>query len=410
MRKVILLAPLFVLCIIGHQVPAQTQQQDAAIFIEDKDEFKEYMEKGADEISKKDEEKIKKLKMDFTGVNIPASVNEFQKCWYSEPVIQGLTGTCWSFSSTSFFESEIYRLTQRQIKLSEMYSVYWEYVEKARRFVRERGDSVFSKGSQPNATKRIWKEYGVVPHEFYKSMSSEQKFPDLRKMYAEMKNYLESVKERNAWNEEAVIATIKSILNNYMGKPPAMISIDGKEITPKEYFENILRLNLDDYIDVMSLKEKPYYEKVEYEVMDNWWHSKEYYNVRLDDFMKIIKKAVREGYTVCIVGDTSEPGYYAKLDVAMVPTFDIPAEYIDENARQFRFSNDSTTDDHAIHLVGYLERDGKDWYLIKDSGSSAQNGKHKGYFFYHEDYVKLKMMNFLVHKDVVKETVGRRIQ
>ncbi len=402
MRKIVSTVVSFVLCIAVYQACAQTERHDKAIFAEDKDEFLEYMQRTSDELSKKDEEKVKKLKMNFTGVNIPASVNEFQKCWYSEPISQGMTGT--------FFESEIYRLTQRQIKLSEMYSVYWEYVEKARRFVRERGDSVFSKGSQPNATKQIWKKYGVVPHEFYKSVNSEQKFHDLRKMYAEMKDYLESVKERNAWNEDAVIATIKSILNNYMGKPPATITVDGKEITPKEYFENILRLNLYDYIDVMSLKEKPYYEKVEYEVMDNWWHSKEYYNVRLDDFMNIIKKAVREGYTVCIVGDTSEPGYYAKLDVAMVATFDIPAEYIDEHARQFRFSNDSTTDDHAIHLVGYLEKDGKDWYLIKDSGSSAQNGKHKGYFFYHEDYVKLKMMNFLVHKNVVKEIVGKSIQ
>lgn len=404
------LALLFIFYIVLQDGFTQITSQDKCIFIEDKDEFKQYMEKSADEISKKEEEKVKKLKMDFTGVNLPTSANEFEKCWYSEPISQGMTGTCWSFSATSFFESEIYRLTQRQIKLSEMYSVYWEYVEKARRFVRERGDSVFSKGSQPNATKQVWKKYGVVPHEFYKSMNPAQKFHDLRKMYSEMKDYLESVKERNAWNEDAVIATIKSILNNYMGKPPATITVDGKKITPKEYFENILRLNLYDYIDVMSLKGKPYYEKVEYEVRDNWWHSKEYYNVPLDDFMNIIKKAVREGYTVCIVGDTSEPGYYAKLDVAMVATFDIPAQYINEHARQFRFSNDSTTDDHAIHLVGYLEKDGKDWYLIKDSGSSAQNGKHKGYFFYHEDYVKLKMMNFLVHKDVVKEIVGRSIQ
>jgi bleomycin hydrolase len=57
-----------------------------------------------------------------------------------------------------------------------------------------------------------------------------------------------------------------------------------------------------------------------------------------------------------IGGDTSEPGYYAHKEVAMVPTFDIPSEYIDEHARQLRFSNCATTDDHAIHLVGYMEK------------------------------------------------------
>jgi bleomycin hydrolase len=409
MKKIIPVALFLAILLLAQQLTAQTERHDTCIFVEDKDQFREYMQKAADEASQKEKEEKKELKMNFTGIDIPASVDEFHKAWYNEPVIQGLTGTCWAFSSTSFFESEIYRLTQRKIKLSEMYTVYWEYVEKAQRFVHERGDSLFSKGSQPNATKRVWKKYGVVPKQFYTGMSSAQEFLDLRQMYSEMKAYLESVKETNAWNEDVVLATIKSILNHYMGAPPSMIAIDGKQMTPREYFESIIKLNLDDYADVMSLMEKPYYEKVEYEVEDNWWHSKEYYNVPLDDFIKIIKKAVREGYTVSIAGDTSEAGLYDRLNVAMVPTFDIPSDYIDEYARQFRFSNESTTDVHAIHLVGYLEKDGKDWYLIKDSGTGAQNGKIKGYFFYHEDYVKLKMLNYMVHKDIVKEIVGERI-
>jgi bleomycin hydrolase len=45
---------------------------------------------------------------------------------------------------------------------------------------------------------------------------------------------------------------------------------------------------------------------------------------------------------------------------------------------------------------------GKDWYLIKDSGSSARDGKFKGYYFFQEDYVKLKIMDFMIHKDAVK--------
>jgi bleomycin hydrolase len=47
-----------------------------------------------------------------------------------------------------------------------------------------------------------------------------------------------------------------------------------------------------------------------------------------------------------------EPGYYSYKEVALVPTFDIPSEYIDENFRQLRFSNTATTDDHGIHIVG----------------------------------------------------------
>ncbi|PLX00911.1 MAG: hypothetical protein C0594_15060 [Marinilabiliales bacterium] len=90
----------------------------------------------------------------------------------------------------------------------------------------------------------------------------------------------------------------------------------------------------------------------------------------------------------------------------MIPSFDIPADNIDENARQFRFSNRTTTDDHGMHLVGFLEKDGKDWYLIKDSSSGSRNNDEGadefGYYFFSEDYVKLKMMDFCIHKDMLE--------
>ena len=123
----------------------------------------------------------------------------------------------------------------------------------------------------------------------------------------------------------------------------------------------------------------------------------------LDKYMSMIKKAIRSGYTICIAGDVSESGKSSELDVFVVPSYDIPSEYIDENARQFRFSNGTTTDDHNIHMVGYLEKDGEDWYLIKDSGSGARNGKMYGYYMFSEDYVKLKMLCFIVHKDLMSE-------
>ena len=91
----------------------------------------------------------------------------------------------------------------------------------------------------------------------------------------------------------------------------------------------------------------------------------------------------------------------------MVPSYDIPSEYIDEHARQFRFSNQTTSDDHAIHIVGVQEKDNGTWFLIKDSGSGARNGANSGYYFYHEDYVKLKMMYFVAHKSAVKDLLKR---
>lgn len=407
MKKLSLLLS-FVL--LGTLLNAQVVRKDKAIFKEYQPGF--YLNnimKGIEEYNQtKETPKVdKRFKIDLAGMELPNNIDLYKKEWYNEPISQGNTGTCWCFSTTSYFESEIYRLTKQKVKLSEMYTVYWEYVEKAKEFVITRGTSNFGEGSEANAVTRIWKKYGVVPEDNYTGLKPGQVYHNHETLFAEMDNYLKSVKASNAWNENLVTQTIMSILNSYLGTPPLRVSIDGKDMTPQDYLKNVLKVNVDDYVDVTSLMEKPYYTQIEYVVPDNWWHSAEYYNLPLDVYMKVIIDAIRKGYTVALGGDVSEPGFETSTQVAVVPTFDIPSEYIDESARQFRFTNQTTTDDHGIHLVGFVEKNGKDWYLIKDSGSGSRNvgkqSKSFGFYFFQEDYVKLKMMDFMIHKDLLKD-------
>lgn len=377
--------------------------QDKGIFAEPKSGFYDEILKGIKEFNEEPKKEKKSFKLDFTGMDIPKSINEFKYYWHNETVSQGNTGTCWSYATTSFFESEVYRLHNKKVKLSEMYTAYWEYVEKTKRYIRERGNSEFGEGSEANAVPRIWQEYGIVPLDSYTGMLPGQKFHDHSTMYREMNSYLKNLKTTNAWNEEEAIKTIQAIMNHYMGTPPAEFIVEGKKYTPGDYLKNYLKLNLNDYVDILSIKQQPYWKQVVYEVPDNWWFSDIYYNIPLDDYMNVIKSAIKDGYTMSIGGDVSEAGYDSWTKCAVVPTFDIPSEYINEDARQFRFSNETTTDDHGIHLVGYQERDGVTWFLIKDSGAGSRNTGDIGYYFYHENYVKLKIMDFMVHKDAVKD-------
>jgi bleomycin hydrolase len=381
----------------------KAQEKNKGVFVEPKDGFYKEIEKGIDDFKNPTKEKKKAYKLDFTGMNYPQSKEEFKYFWHNDPVSQGQTGTCWSFSTTSFFESEVYRLTGNKVELSPIYTAYWEYVEKVKEFVRTRGKSIVEEGSEANAVTRIYKMYGVVPATVCLGLLPGQQYHDHSDMVKEIQTYLQTVKTTNAWNEDEVVAVTKSILNHYLGNPPTEVVVDGKKYTTKEYLTNYLKLNVDDYVDVVSYLQQPYWQQVEYEVPDNWWHSKDYYNVELDDFMKVLKNAIKNGYTLAIGGDVSEAGYDSWTKCAIIPTFDIPSEYIDENSRQFRFSNETTTDDHGIHLVGFEELDGKTWFLIKDSGASSHNTGDKGYYFYHEDYVKLKIMDFMVHKDIFKD-------
>ncbi|HPY74368.1 MAG: peptidase C1 [Planctomycetes bacterium] len=365
--------------------------------------FYKYIEKSIADFNAKPEAEAKKFQVDFTGKKYPKDMSLYTQVWAQPTASQGRTGTCWCYCTTSFYESEIYRLYGKQVKLSEMYTVYWEVVEKARGFVRSKGTSFFSQGSQSGAIKRMWKKYGVVPAEAYIGKKPEQEFHDHDVMYKEMTNYLQSVKRDDAWNENRVIETIRCILDEYMGPVPETVVVDGKTMTPQEYLES-LQINLDDYMELFSLHLLPYYQLVEYEVDDNWWHGKEFFNVPLAEFMRVMKSALRNGFSVDLGGDVTEPGYAPFEKVAMIPSFDIPSEYINEHARAFRFTNKTTTDDHGIHCIGYYaEPEGKDWFLIKDSGSGVRNVDPKGYYFMHEDYIKLKMMTILVHKDADPE-------
>ncbi len=395
--------PLLAILIFVSASFIKPQDKNKGIFVEPKDGFYKEIEKGIDDFKNPTEEKKKSFKLDFTGINYPQSKEEFKYYWHNETVSQGQTGTCWTFSTTSFFESEVYRLTGKQVSISPIYTAYWEYVEKVKEFVQTRGKSIVEEGSEANAVTRIYKMYGAVPATLCTGLLPGQQYHDHSEMVKEIQTYLQNVKTINAWNEDEVIAVTKSILNHYLGTPATEVVIDGKKYTPKEYLTNYLKLNVDDYVDVLSYMQQPYWKQVEYEVPDNWWHNKDYYNLPLDDFMKIIKNAIKSGYTLAIGGDVSEPGYDSWSKCAVVPTFDLPSEYIDENSRQFRFTNETTTDDHGIHLIGYEELDGKTWFLIKDSGAGSRNTGDKGYYFYHEDYVKLKIMDFMVHKDMFKD-------
>lgn len=415
MKRKLMTAGMFALLAIGLQ--AQNVSKGKVI-VEDKGKgfYTESILKDVTAVEEKQEAKEPYMRfvMDQSGLDLPNNPSLYKTVWSNLTESQGNAGTCWSFSTTSFYESEVLRQYGKKVEISEIYSAYCEYIEKARRFIEKRGNSEFSEGSEGNALSRIMKMYGAVPEEAYTGLIDGRKFHSHAKMVEEMTAFLKSMKTSNAWNEEYGIQTIKSIMNHYLGVPPTQFTVEGKTYTPQTYLKEYLKINPDDFVEILSYKQEPYWQQVEYKVTDNWWHSKDYYNVPLNDYMDALKKAIKSGYSLSIGGDVSESGFSRETNCAMIPDYDIPSTYINEDARQFRFSNETTTDDHGMQLIGYLENYkglGKDWFLIKDSSSGSRNvgdsNPNFGYYFFHEDYIKLKMMGFTVHKDAVKDLLKK---
>ncbi len=347
------------------------------------------------------------LVMDFSPLQPPSSVEEFKPIFHFPPVEQGNTGTCWSFATTSLLESELKRLSGLEIKLSEMHTVYWEYVEKARRYIREHGDSALAEGSEPNAVILRLKQYGAVRESDYPGLPAGAAGHDHAALFEELRSCLHSFRDKNVWDEDAAIAAVRAILDRRLGPPPETIEVDGKALSPKEYLDQVLRLPLDDYVSFISFEYLPFHTRGEYKVPDNWWHSADYYNVPLDEYFGAIEGALQKGFSLALAGDISEPGNSGENDTAVIPDFDIPRSFIDQDSREFRFANHTSTDDHVLHLIGSAKRRDGEWFLLKDSWRTAFLGQFKGYFFYREDYVKLKMLTFLVHRDAVTDLLTK---
>lgn len=371
---------------------------------------KETHEKQLKEEKDRKKKEKKQFWMDFSNVKIPASPEAFKSAFHFAPVAQYYTGTCWSFSTTSYMESEIFRLRNKKVKLSEMYTVYWEYIEKVRRFVREYSHSLVAEGSEADAIPAIWRQYGIVPESAYPGFINDKKEFNHLLLMKELEGYLDYVKKLDMWDETEILTHTHTILNKYLGIPPTSFQYEGKTYTPKTFLKDVCALNMDDYLEFISFEYTPFWQKGAYKVPDNWRHMKDAYNVPLPVWLSILNNAVKNGYTLAIGGDVSESGYRGKYDAALVPDFDIPEKYINQDAREMRFFNHTSTDDHGIHMVGWTHFDNHDWYLIKDSSRSARKGNFEGYIFYREDYVKLKILDFMVHKDAVDPKILKKFE
>ncbi len=355
-------------------------------------------QKYADEAEAKSDAH-KDLRVDWSKEKFPEKPEDFEQIWHLPPTPQYYTGSCWAFCSVSYMESESHRLGGPEVKLSEMWVVYWEYVEKSRAYLRSFGHTPLSQGSQDHGTLEVFAKYGAMSREAYPGVLSEDGRHDHTPMMKELKGYLDWVLESGTWDEEQNLTYVRSILNKHMGTPPVDVVFDGRTYSPQSFLKDVLKLNMDDYVGCVSRMDTPFYTRVLLDVTDNWRRRDDYLNLPLHDFYDVIKKSVKDGYSLSIGGDNSEAGMDGMFDKGIIPEWDIPAKYINQASREFRIANNTTGDDHGLHIVGYTKVGGKDWFLIKDSNRSSRLGQFKGYYFWTGDYIKLKMLSFTIHKD-----------
>ncbi len=345
---------------------------------------------------------------------------------------QGSTGTCWSFSMQSFLESEIMRnrktnAIEKPLDFAEMWTARNAYFDKAVKYVRMQGKTNFGQGGEPHDVISMSKKYGIVPQDVYTALAKDQKKYDHNEIEAVLKAYCDALVKhvtdgkplsRN-WQ-----AGIDGILDAYMGAKPNEFEVDGKKYTPKTYSAS-LGIDLNDYIEVSSFTHHPYYSQFVIEIPDNWSDDM-VYNVPLTDLETIADNALANNYGLEWASDVSEKYFSFKNGLAILTeknwadmtqpekdsTFLNPVKQMTAITPEFRqeaFDNQTTQDDHGMHIVGSAKDQlGQKYYLVKNSWGTEGN-EMGGYFYVSKAYFLYKTTGIMVNKKAVPKEIAKKM-
>lgn len=318
-------------------------------------------------------------------------------------------GSCWSFSTVAFLESEVLRTNpevvaaleeaKEELDLSEYYVVYWAYVEKAREYAERKGEKArFTDGGLSHDVTWLVEEYGIVREADFAVVE------DYGAMRTELNAVLEAHEESGDWTEEVVVAEIREVLDRHLAPPPQTITVAGQIMTPVEYATDYLGLDPAEYWEITSYTDMPFYGRGELDVPDNWWDYDGYYNVPLDDYMQTINRALDAGFPVVIDTDWGDRGAsWNGAGLAVMHPDMLMDDEIDQESRQRDFAEGRTTDDHLVLAVDHRVVDGEDWYLIKNS-HGATSGR-RGYVWLRGDWMAMRVLAYMVHPDAIDSSL-----
>ena len=334
---------------------------------------------------------------------------------------QGHSGTCWSYTGASFLESEMMKKKKQPVDLSEIYTARKVYLEKAINYLRMHGALTWGDGGELHDIINIYRKYGAVPQSVYTGLINGATVNNFNEMQKDLEGYLKGIVE-----SEKVPADWKQVfeqkLDTYLGAVPKTFLYNGKMYDPKSFAKEVVGLEDEKYIEMLSVEHKPKYQNTLMAVPDNW--SYDYaFNVSMEDIIRTIDYALSKGYTVAWAADVSEKYFSWKNGLALVPEKDYKdlteaeqkdyfhvywnEKEITPALRQQGFDNYETTDDHAMHIVGLAkDQKGREYYIVKNSWGADND--NKGYLYVSKNYVRYKTMSILVNqkgtpKDLLKK-------
>lgn len=354
---------------------------------------------------------------------------------------QHRSGTCWSYSTIGFLESEVMRLNKgKQVDMSEMFVVSKTMLDRAEYCVRMYGTVEMAAGGSAYDVIYCMQNYGMVPQDAMPGIQYGWTAVDSLPVHAELdaitQYYVKALTKGNikrlssAWKRG-----LQAVYDEYLGECPTQFEYEGKTYTPTEWVKS-LGLNADDYVSITSYTHHPFYTRFALEVPDNW-RMDQMYNVPLDELMLIIDNALKNGYTLAWGADVSETGFTRK-GIGVMPDVDngadltgsdmahwlglstnekkdeltkkpLPEMEITQQMRQQAFDNWENTDDHGMQIYGIAtDQNGKEYYMVKNSWGTMRSN-YNGIWYISRAFMAYKTNDILVHKDAIPKDIRKKL-
>ena len=312
---------------------------------------------------------------------------------------QQFTNVCWAYATTSFIETEAIRLGKKPVVLSPMFYVLTSYTDKAEKFIRMKGKSDIGPGGLTFHAMKAYKNYGAIPEEIYSGKTDNSAKHDHYKLDKKLTDRANYYVNSGYGNMTADIykKDLGGILDRNMGKAPDTFYYNKKKYTPKSFADEVIGINPDDYVEITSFSHHPFYSKFILEMPSNW-NNDSYLNLPINDFSNLVDYALLHNFSVCWDADIQD-GYANTLNDTL--------SEVTQKMRQDAFDNYTLVDCHNMHIIGIAENSkGKKFYIVKNS---SDFGGHGGYFYITKEYLLLKTISVMVHKDAIPTEIKNSI-